>query len=194
MNGATSKSFMRNLSGIGNPSHKAKRRFFEAADWNKAVGMQKGKSLFTSTHNMSPEPSVEIAAVAKSNGTQMKDLPLNSIERHDEYNRRNWKHDETTELSTKDKVVKGTRDFIKGAADTFKEIAPSVITGGTTGAARALINKALARKEGGEAVDPGKEDPAKEQKEEDKNSIKGNLNYTPEKATIVAMKRGCYKK
>ena len=107
MNGATSKSFMRNLSGIGNPSHKAKRRFFEAADWNKAVGMQKGKSLFTSTHNMSPEPSVEIAAVAKS------------------------------------KEGKGV-------------------------------------------------DPAKEQKEED--TKQANLNYTPEKATIVAMKKGCYKK
>ena len=109
MNGATSKSFMRNLSGIGNPSHKAKRRFFEAADWNKAVGMQKGKNLFTSTHSMSPEPSIEIEAVAK--------------------------------------------------------------------------------KEGEEEVDPGKEE-----KQEDTNSVKGNLNYTPEKATIVAMKRGCYKK
>lgn len=96
MNGATSKSFMRNLSGIGNPSHKAKRRFFEAADWNKAVGMQKGKNLF---------------------------------------------------------------------AD----------------------QSSLAKKEGEEGVDP-----AKEEKEDTK--VKGNLNYTPEKATIVAMKRGCYKK
>ena len=185
MNGATSKSFMRNLSGIGNPSHKAKRRFFEAADWNKAVGMQKGKSLFTSTHNMSPEPSVEIAAVAKSTGKKMKDLPLNSIERHDEYDRRNWQHDETTKLSNKDKVVKGARDLVTGAVDTFKEIVPAAITGGTAGAARALINKALAKKEGEEGVDPGKEE---------KENKKGNLNYAPEKATIVAMKRGCYKK
>lgn len=94
MNGATSKSFMRNLSGIGNPSHKAKRRFFEAADWNKAVGMQKGKNLFH-----------------------------------------------------------------------------------------------LPKKEGEEL---GSEEPVKEEKEDTK--VKGNLNYTPEKATIVAMKRGCYKK
>jgi len=96
MNGATSKSFMRNLSGSDFTSHKSKRRFFEAADWNKAVGMQKGKNLFH-----------------------------------------------------------------------------------------------LPKKEGEELGSVEKE-PVKEEKEDTK--VKGNLNYTPEKATIVAMKRGCYKK
>ena len=173
MNGATSKSFMRNLSGIGNPSHKAKRRFFEAADWNKAVGMQKGKNLFA-----------DQSSLAKSTGTKMKDLPLNSIERHDEYDRRNWEHDSTTELSAKDKFIKGARDVAKGAADFAKDVIPAAITGGTAGAARAVINKIVAKKEGEEMVDPGKKD----------KKVKGNLNYTPDKATIVAMKRGCYKK
>ena len=65
MNGATSKSFMRNLSGIGNPSHKAKRRFFEAADWNKAVGMQKGKNLFA-----------DQSSLAKKEGEEGVDLSL----------------------------------------------------------------------------------------------------------------------
>lgn len=165
MNGATSKSFMRNLSGIGNPSHKAKRRFFEAADWNKAVGMQKGKNLFA-----------DQSSLAKSTGTKMKDLPLNSIERHDEYEKRNWKHDSTTELSAKDKFIKGARDVAKGAADFAKDVIPAAITGGIAGI--------VAKKEGEEMVDTGKKD----------KKVKGNLNYTPDKATIVAMKRGCYKK
>ena len=113
MNGATSKSFMRNLTGSDFTSHKAKRRFFEAADLNKAVGMQKGKNLFTSTHSMSPEPSIEVAAVAKQEGEDI-------------------------------------------------------------------------------AQEPSAETPNGEEKENKK--VKGNLNYTPEKATIVAMKLGCYKK
>ncbi len=68
MNGATSKSFMKNLSGSDFTSHRNKKRFFEAADVNKAVGMQKGKHLFTTQHHLSPSPAVDQVTPAHQNG------------------------------------------------------------------------------------------------------------------------------
>lgn len=70
MNGATSKSFMKNLSGSDFTSHRNKKRFFEAADVNKAVGMQRGKHLFTTQHHLSPSPAVDQVTPANKNGDQ----------------------------------------------------------------------------------------------------------------------------
>lgn len=69
------------------------------------------------------------AGVLQNNGTSMKDFPLNSPERRREYDRRNWKQDETTELSMKDKVVEGAKNMVKGVVDTAVDIAPAVIGG-----------------------------------------------------------------
>ena len=74
------------------------------------------------------------AGVLQSNGTSMKDFPLNSPERKAEYDRRNWKHDETTELSMKDKVLSGAKNMVQGVVNTAIDMAPAVI-GGAPGAA-----------------------------------------------------------
>ena len=74
------------------------------------------------------------AGVLQTNGKSMKDFPLNSPERRAEYDRRNWKQDETTELSMKDKIKEGAKNFAKGLVDTAIDIAPAVI-GGAPGAA-----------------------------------------------------------
>ena len=70
------------------------------------------------------------AGVLQSNGTSMKNFPLNSPERRAEYDRRNWKQDATTELSMKDKIVEGAKNMVKGAVDTAVNIAPAIIGGG----------------------------------------------------------------
>lgn len=67
------------------------------------------------------------AGVLQSNGTSMKNFPLNSPERRAEYDRRNWKQDATTELSMKDKIVEGAKNMVKGAVDTAVNIAPAII-------------------------------------------------------------------
>ena len=72
--------------------------------------------------------------VLQSNGTSMKDFPLNSPERKAEYDRRNWKHDETTELSMKDKVLSGAKNMVQGVVNTAIDMAPAVV-GGAPGAA-----------------------------------------------------------
>ena len=81
------------------------------------------------------------AGVLQNNGTSMKDFPLNSPERRAEYDRRNWKQDETTELSMKDKIKEGAKNMVKGVVDTAIDIAPAVI-GGAPGmvAAKAVKN------------------------------------------------------
>ena len=83
------------------------------------------------------------AGVLQSNGTSMKNFPLNSPERRAEYDRRNWKQDATTELSLKDKVVEGAKNMMRGVAKTAVEMAPSLITGGIVGPASAMATNVI---------------------------------------------------
>ena len=83
--------------------------------------------------------------VLQSNGTSMKNFPLNSPERRAEYDKRNWKHDETTELSMKDKIVEGAKNMVKGAAQTAVNIAPSLIAGAPGMVAANAIKNAMKR-------------------------------------------------
>jgi len=83
------------------------------------------------------------AGVLQSNGTSMKDFPLNSPERRAEYDRRNWKQDATTELSMKDKIVEGAKNMVKGAAKTAVDMAPSLIAGGLLGPATSVATNVV---------------------------------------------------
>ena len=83
--------------------------------------------------------------VLQSNGTSMKDFPLNSPERREEYDRRNWKQDETTELSMKDKIVEGAKNMMRGAAQTAVNMAPGIIAGAPGMVAANAIKNAMKR-------------------------------------------------
>ncbi len=83
--------------------------------------------------------------VLQSNGTSMKNFPLNSPERRAEYDKRNWKQDETTELSMKDKIVEGAKNMVKGAAQTAVNIAPGIIAGAPGLVAANAIKNAIKR-------------------------------------------------
>ena len=173
MNGATSKSFMRNLSGSDFTSHKNKKRFFEAADINKAVGMQKGKHLFTNQHSVSPSPAVDQVTPAHSEGRGVKtDIysmqqgkntprPIGGYTAEEQKARINVEMNKDLELDTKDKNI------------------------GTNSGGR------MARQEGTalEGSSNSEEDDTTKDKKE-----RINLNIQPGKASIVAMKRGCYTK
>ena len=179
MNGATSKSFMKNLSGSDFTSHRSKKRYFEAADVNKAVGMEKGKLLFTQQHHLSPHPSIDINAVAKDTGRGVK---------ADEHSIEGGLHGEG----------------LSGGKNT-----PRPIGGYTAEEQKARINvqmnedfeldrkpgdghggSRMARQEGTaleESSNSSEDDTTKDKKE------KVNLNIQPGKATIVAMQRGRHK-
>ena len=83
--------------------------------------------------------------VLQSNGTSMKDFPLNSPERRAEYDRRNWRQDETTELSMKDKIVEGAKNMMRGAAQTAVNIAPGLIAGAPGMVAANAIKNSMKR-------------------------------------------------
>ena len=174
MNGATSKSFMKNLSGSDFTSHRNKKRFFEAADVNKAVGMQKGKHLFTTQHHLSPSPAVDQVTPAHSEGRGVKTdvysmqqgkntpRPINNLTAEEQKALTNVMVNEDFELDTKDKNIGSN-------------------TGGRMGGAR---------QEGTpleESSNSEEDDTTKDKKE------KVNLNIQPGKATIVAMQRGRHK-
>jgi len=85
------------------------------------------------------------AGVLQNNGTSMKDFPLNSPERRAEYDRRNWKQDETTELSMKDKIKEGAKNMVKGVVNAAIDYVPAVI-GGAPGAAVSNVVKNMLKR------------------------------------------------
>ena len=70
MNGAVPKAdFVRGQNRLIGGNHVKKNSWFRDADvGNTAVGMQKGKSLFTTQHQVAPQPTVDQVTPAKQNG------------------------------------------------------------------------------------------------------------------------------
>jgi len=97
--------------------------------------------VYGKVRNLEQYNAVDDHAAAKQ--TSMKNFPLNSPERRAEYDRRNWKQDETTELGLKDKVVEGAKNMMRGVAKTAVEMAPSLITGGIVGPASAAATNVI---------------------------------------------------
>ena len=126
MNGVTTVSFLKDLNSALSKKNGIKSSRVNG-QLNNSVGMQKGKNLFTTQHQISPQPTVDVVAPAKQNGdkimekyarskhataveginsgekegtytTNIKNYPLNTRARSLEYERRNWAQDETTRL------------------------------------------------------------------------------------------------
>jgi hypothetical protein len=116
MNGAVPKAdFVRGQNRLIGGNHVKKNSYFRDADiGNTAVGMQKGKSLFTTQHQVTPQPTVDSVTPAKQ---EMKDFPLNTQERRNEYTKRNWKQDETTTVKPE------TFDWKDSAKEVVKSFA-----------------------------------------------------------------------
>lgn len=193
MNGATSKSFMKNLSGSDFTSHRNKKRFFEAADVNKAVGMQTGKHLFTTQHHLSPSPAVDQVTPAHSNGRGVK-TDIYSMQQGKNTPRpiNNLTAEENTARTN---VIMNSRVRSDGTSGNKPVIKPGSGHGGGRVLTESNDNisnwiNSLARKEGTaleESSNSEEDDTTKDKKE------KVNLNIQPGKATIVALQRGRHK-
>ena len=84
-------------------------------------------------------------ALNKASGKKMKDLAIGSQERHDEYNRRQWKHDETSKVKEKAKEVVVDEKKTTDDAKPVEKVTPKEVKVKTDNVTKAKAEVASAK-------------------------------------------------